>query len=94
MYTTSSGNLRDELNLITFSGKLVETYISIISEDGRNIASGIYTGQLTVSQMRFAMMEEHRLPFSGQPCSLRQLLRSWNKWSMIATAVIYGENVQ
>lgn len=44
----SRQNLADELNLVTFSGKLVETYISIISEDGRNIATSIYTGQLTV----------------------------------------------
>ena len=52
IYTTGSASrasLADELNLVTFSGKLVETYISIISEDGRNIASSIYTGQLTVS---------------------------------------------
>jgi hypothetical protein len=52
VYTTgaaSRADLADELNLATFSGKLVETYISIISENGRNIASSIYTGQLTVS---------------------------------------------
>ena len=52
VYTTGSASradLADELNLVTFSGKLVETYISIISADGRNIASSIYTGQVTVS---------------------------------------------
>jgi hypothetical protein len=52
IYTTGSANrsaLTDDLNLATFSGQIVETYIGFISEDGRNIASSIYTGQVTVS---------------------------------------------
>lgn len=52
IYTTGSASrsaLTDDLNLATFSGQLVETYIGFISEDGRNIASSIYTGQVTVS---------------------------------------------
>ena len=52
IYTTGSANrsaLTDDLNLVTFAGELVETYIGFISENGRNIASSIYTGQVTVS---------------------------------------------
>lgn len=52
IYTTGSADrsaLTDDLNLLTFSGQVVETYIGFISEDGRNIASSIYTGQVTVS---------------------------------------------
>jgi hypothetical protein len=51
VYTTGSASrsdLTDGLNLATFSGKVVETYISIVSDDGHNIASSIYTGQVTV----------------------------------------------
>lgn len=52
IYTTGSASrnaLTDELNLSTFSGQLVETYIGFVSQDGRNIASSLYTGQVTVS---------------------------------------------
>lgn len=52
IYTTGSANrsaITDELNLAAFSGKVVETYIGFISADGRNIATSIYTGMVTVS---------------------------------------------
>jgi hypothetical protein len=52
IYTTGSADrsaLADVLNLATFTGEVVHTYIGCISEDGRNIASSIYTGQQTVS---------------------------------------------
>ena len=52
IYTTSGGNrsaLTADLNLLTFAGKVVETYIGFISEDGRNVASSIFTGEVTVS---------------------------------------------
>ena len=51
VYTTGSSrrsDLTDELNLVTFSGRVVQTYISIISDDGRDVASSIYTGEVTV----------------------------------------------
>ena len=38
-----------DLNLATFAGKQVETYIGFISEDQRIVASSIYTGSVTVS---------------------------------------------
>lgn len=52
IYTTSGGNrsaLTADLNLLTFTGKVVETYVGFISEDGRNVASSIFTGEVTVS---------------------------------------------
>jgi hypothetical protein len=52
IYTTGSAarrNLTDSLNLATFSGEDVETWIGFISEDGQNVASSIYTGKVTVS---------------------------------------------
>lgn len=52
IYTTGSAQrsaLTDSLNLASFSGKQVETYIGFISEDGLNVAGSIYTGQLLVS---------------------------------------------
>jgi hypothetical protein len=52
IYTTGSaarGALTDTIDVSAFSGKAVETYIGFISEDGKNVASSLYTGQLTVS---------------------------------------------
>ncbi len=52
IYTTGSASrsaVTDALNLATFSGNVVETYISCLSDNGRNIASIIYTGQVTVA---------------------------------------------
>jgi len=52
IYTTGSasrGALTDALNISTFNGQLVQTYIGCISEDGRNIASSIYTGQVDLT---------------------------------------------
>jgi hypothetical protein len=51
VYTTGSASrsdLTDELNLASFSGKQVHTYIGGISENGRSIANSIYTGPVTV----------------------------------------------
>lgn len=51
IYTTGSARRdakADTLNLATFSGKEVHTYIGCISEDGRNIATSIYTGSVMV----------------------------------------------
>ena len=39
----------DILNVANFTGKLVETWVSFISADGKTAATSIYTGQLTVS---------------------------------------------
>jgi hypothetical protein len=51
VYTTA-GAVRsteaDSLAVPAFSGLEVETYIGFISPDGRNIASSVYTGKLTV----------------------------------------------
>jgi len=52
IYTTGSAlrsAVTDTIDVATFSGRVVETYIGFISEDGRNVASSLYTGQLTVS---------------------------------------------
>lgn len=38
----------DTLNVANFKGKLVETYLGFISADGREVASSMYTGQVTV----------------------------------------------
>lgn len=48
---SSRSDLAGELNLLSFNGKAVETYISILSADERNIASSIYTGNLTVTSL-------------------------------------------
>ncbi|MGN6617524.1 MAG: DUF6266 family protein, partial [Ilyomonas sp.] len=39
----------DTVNVSTFSGETVHTYISFISEDGRDVASSIYTGEFTIA---------------------------------------------
>jgi len=52
IYTTGSAlrsAITDTLDVSTFSGKVVETYIGFISDEGRNVANSLYTGQLTVS---------------------------------------------
>lgn len=52
IYTTGSAvrsAITDTIDVSTFSGKVVETYIGFISEDGKNVATSLYTGQLTVS---------------------------------------------
>jgi hypothetical protein len=52
IYTTGSAsrrNVTDSLNLATFAGQEVHTWIGFISEDGQNVASSIYTGRVTVS---------------------------------------------
>jgi len=52
IYTTGSADRiagADSLNLSSFAGQLVETYIGFISADGRNVATSIYTGQVTVT---------------------------------------------
>lgn len=38
----------DVLPVVAFSGEQVETYVGFISEDGRNIATSIFTGQVSV----------------------------------------------
>lgn len=52
LYTTGSA-LRsagtDTINASLFSGQTVETYIGFISEDGKDIATSIYTGQVLVT---------------------------------------------
>jgi hypothetical protein len=52
IYTTNGGNRSDltaDLNLLTFAGKAVETFIGFISADGRSVAVSIFTGEVTVS---------------------------------------------
>jgi hypothetical protein len=52
IYTTVGADrnaVTDTLDVSTFSGQVVETYIGFISADGRNVATSLYTGQLTVS---------------------------------------------
>lgn len=41
--------LTADLNLLSFTGQVVETYIGFMSDDQKNIAISIYTGQVTVS---------------------------------------------
>ena len=41
--------ITETLNLASFSGKTVQTYLGFISEDGKNVASSIYTGAVLVS---------------------------------------------
>lgn len=43
------GSLTGDLDCSTFAGKVVETYISFAAVNGRNMATSIYTGQVTVS---------------------------------------------
>lgn len=42
-------DLTGDLNLTTFAGQFLETYMGFISEDQRSVASRIYTGNVTVS---------------------------------------------
>lgn len=52
IYTTGGAArsaVTDTIDVAPFSGKLVETYIGFISDDGKNVATSLYTGQLTVS---------------------------------------------
>ncbi len=52
VYTTGSAARSagtDSLTVTHFHGLVVETFIGFISDDGKNIASSIYTGELTVS---------------------------------------------
>jgi len=52
IYTTAGGmrsSLTGELNLLSFSGLAVETWIGFISDNGRSVATSIFTGEVTVS---------------------------------------------
>jgi Family of unknown function (DUF6266) len=52
IYTTGSASrnaITDSLDLSSFSGQDVHTWIGFISEDGQNVASSFYTGMVTVS---------------------------------------------
>jgi hypothetical protein len=52
IYTTIGGvrsDLTGELNVLPFSGLAVETWIGFISDNGWNIATSIFTGEVTVS---------------------------------------------
>lgn len=52
IYSTGSADrsaLTDSLNAGAFSGRAVETYLGFISEDGNDVATSLYTGQVTVS---------------------------------------------
>ena len=52
IFITNGGDrsaLTADLNLATFAGLTVETYIGFISADGRSVASSIFTGEVTVS---------------------------------------------
>lgn len=42
-------SLTETLNLASFSGKTVETYLGFVSEIGLNVAGSIYTGSVLVS---------------------------------------------
>ena len=51
IYTTMGGERSagsGSLNVTPLLGQTVETYIAFISEDGKNVATSIYTGQLTL----------------------------------------------
>ncbi len=51
IYTTGSETrsaLTETLDVAGFTGKDVETYISFLSEDGKDVATSIYTGKITV----------------------------------------------
>ncbi len=48
----AAGNRSDmtaDLNCSTFSGQVVETYLTFITDDGRTVANSIFTGEVTVS---------------------------------------------
>jgi hypothetical protein len=52
IYTTIGADrnaITDSINLATFAGQVVETYIGFISANGKSVATSIYTGQVTVS---------------------------------------------
>lgn len=52
VYTTSGAERSaqaDSFNVSGYSGKTVETWIGFISEDGREVATSIYTGQLLIT---------------------------------------------
>lgn len=52
IFTTNGGarsELTGDLNLLTFTGQAVQTYIGFISADGRNASVSNFTGQVTVS---------------------------------------------
>lgn len=52
IFTTAGGErseLTADLNLLTFKGKAVETYIGFISADGRRSSASLFTGEVTVS---------------------------------------------
>ena len=52
IYTTAGGarsTLTSDLNLLSFAGQAVETWIGFISEDGVRVATSIFTGEVTVS---------------------------------------------
>jgi Family of unknown function (DUF6266) len=52
IYTTAGDSrsaLTAELNVQSFSGKAVETWIGFISADGKTVATSIFTGEVTVS---------------------------------------------
>lgn len=52
IYTTIGADrnaITDTINLTTFAGQVVETYIGFISANGKSVATSIYTGQVTVS---------------------------------------------
>jgi hypothetical protein len=69
IYTTAGGlrsDLKGELNLLPFSGLVVETYIGFISESGLGIATSIFTGEVTVSQEKLSAAR-------GRSTSKRQL---------------------
>ena len=52
IYATAGGErslLTGELNLLPFSGLPAETWIGFISASGKNVATSIFTGEITVS---------------------------------------------
>lgn len=52
VYTTGSAARSaqtETLDVSLFSGQVVETYIGFISADGKDMASSLYTGQLTIA---------------------------------------------
>jgi hypothetical protein len=52
IFTTNGGarsELTGDLNLLTFKGQTVQTYIGFISADGHNASVSNFTGEVTVS---------------------------------------------
>lgn len=47
--TAVRNTLTVTLDVSAFHGKLVETYIGFLSEDGKDVATSVYTGAVTVS---------------------------------------------